>query len=235
MGLRNLGCRRPLGTIKVRVLCCRSAERSPPTSTPGRGSGILGGHDEPVHAGLRGRRGGGRWAGSWLAWTARRGPGRRWSGRPTRHGCGRRSSRWCTPTTPRNWPPRSTSRPSMPCQQPRSAGPQNQPPGAGRIHAGPCRVRTGLPWPGRGVLEGLLGELEEPLGGVRVQPTVVADRHPAEALVDLSADADLLVVGSRGHGGFGELLLGSVSHAVVLHAVCPVVIVPSQRDDRGTA
>jgi nucleotide-binding universal stress UspA family protein len=38
-------------------------------------------------------------------------------------------------------------------------------------------------------LEGLLGELEEPLGGVRVQPTVVADRHPAKALVDLSADA----------------------------------------------
>jgi hypothetical protein len=39
-------------------------------------------------------------------------------------------------------------------------------------------------------LKGLLGELEESLGGVRVQPTVVADQHPAEALVDLSADAD---------------------------------------------
>jgi nucleotide-binding universal stress UspA family protein len=83
-------------------------------------------------------------------------------------------------------------------------------------------------------LQGLLGELEEPLGGVRVQPTVVADQHPAEALVDLSADAELLVVGSRGHGGFGELLLGSVSHAVVLHAVCPVVVVPSPRDERRT-
>ena len=83
-------------------------------------------------------------------------------------------------------------------------------------------------------LEGLLGELEEPLGGVRVQPTVVADRHPAEALVDLSADAELLVVGARGHGGFGGLLLGSVSHAVVLHAVCPVVVVPSPRDERQT-
>jgi nucleotide-binding universal stress UspA family protein len=64
--------------------------------------------------------------------------------------------------------------------------------------------------------------------------SVVADRHPAEALVSLSADAELLVVGSRGHGGFGELLLGSVSHAVVLHAVCPVVVVPSQRDERRT-
>jgi nucleotide-binding universal stress UspA family protein len=83
-------------------------------------------------------------------------------------------------------------------------------------------------------LQGLLGELEEPLGGVRVQPTEVAASTPAEALVDLSADADLLVVGSRGHGGFGELLLGSVSHGVVPHAVCPVVVVPSPRDERRT-
>jgi nucleotide-binding universal stress UspA family protein len=77
-----------------------------------------------------------------------------------------------------------------------------------------------------------LDDLQEPLRGVQVQPTVVADQHPAEALVDLSADAELLMLGSRGHGGFGELLLGSVSHAVVLHAVCPVVVVPSPRDKR---
>jgi nucleotide-binding universal stress UspA family protein len=63
---------------------------------------------------------------------------------------------------------------------------------------------------------------------------VVEDRHPAEALVALSAEADLLVVGSRGRGGFTELLLGSVSHAAVLHAVCPVVVVPAHRDERGT-
>jgi nucleotide-binding universal stress UspA family protein len=42
-------------------------------------------------------------------------------------------------------------------------------------------------------LQGLLDELQEPLRGVQVQPTVVADQHPAEALVDLSADAELLV------------------------------------------
>jgi nucleotide-binding universal stress UspA family protein len=65
-----------------------------------------------------------------------------------------------------------------------------------------------------------------------VQQTVVEDRHPAEVLVRLSVDAELLVVGSRGRGGFSELLLGSVSHAVVLHAVCPVVVVPSARDER---
>jgi nucleotide-binding universal stress UspA family protein len=81
-------------------------------------------------------------------------------------------------------------------------------------------------------LAALLGELGETVGGVEVQPTVVEDRHPAEALVQLSVDADLLVVGSRGRGGVSELLLGSVSHAAVLHAVCPVVVVPSARDER---
>jgi nucleotide-binding universal stress UspA family protein len=83
------------------------------------------------------------------------------------------------------------------------------------------------------LLEALLGELEETVSRLEVQPTVVAERHPAEALVELSADADLLVVGSRGRGGFTELLLGSVSHAAVLHAVCPVVVVPSQQGKRG--
>ena len=83
------------------------------------------------------------------------------------------------------------------------------------------------------LLEGLLGELDEPLDGVQVQRTVVEDRHPAEALVELSADADLLVVGSRGRGGFSEMLLGSVSHAAVLHAVCPVVVVPSHGEERA--
>jgi nucleotide-binding universal stress UspA family protein len=83
------------------------------------------------------------------------------------------------------------------------------------------------------LLEALLGELEETVSGVEVQRTVVEDRRPAEALVELSNDADLLVVGSRGRGGFTELLLGSVSHATVLHAACPVVVVPSHRNERG--
>src|SRR5215207_7068395 len=82
------------------------------------------------------------------------------------------------------------------------------------------------------LLEALLGELGETVSGVEVQQTVVEDRHPAEALVQLSVDAELLVVGSRGRGGFSELLLGSVSHAAVLHAVCPVVVIPSSRDER---
>jgi nucleotide-binding universal stress UspA family protein len=44
-------------------------------------------------------------------------------------------------------------------------------------------------------------------------------------LLDESKDADLLVVGSRGMGGFRELLLGSVSQQCAHHATCPVVIV----------
>jgi len=52
---------------------------------------------------------------------------------------------------------------------------------------------------------------------------------PAQALVEASKDSDLLVVGSRGGGGFGHLVLGSVSQQVVHHASCPVVVVPTGR------
>ena len=49
--------------------------------------------------------------------------------------------------------------------------------------------------------------------------------HAARALLDSARSADLLVVGSRGHGGFVGALLGSVSQHCVSHANCPVVVV----------
>ena len=49
--------------------------------------------------------------------------------------------------------------------------------------------------------------------------------HPRQVLVDSSADADLLVLGSRGLGGFADMLLGSVSEYCACYAKCTVVIV----------
>ena len=60
--------------------------------------------------------------------------------------------------------------------------------------------------------------------GVELESSV-AEGPAAPALVEAADGADLLVVGSRGHGGFAGLLLGSVSQQAAHHAPCPVVIV----------
>ena len=55
--------------------------------------------------------------------------------------------------------------------------------------------------------------------------TVSAPGHAAKVLIDNAADAQMLVVGSRGHGGFTGLLLGSVGQHVVSHSETPVVVI----------
>jgi nucleotide-binding universal stress UspA family protein len=49
---------------------------------------------------------------------------------------------------------------------------------------------------------------------------------PVEELIDAGKDADMIVVGSRGAGGFTRLMMGSVAGQVVQHAYCPVLVVP---------
>ena len=51
----------------------------------------------------------------------------------------------------------------------------------------------------------------------------------AQEMISASKDSDLVVVGSRGGGGFARLMLGSVSNQVVNHATCPVVVIPADR------
>jgi nucleotide-binding universal stress UspA family protein len=74
----------------------------------------------------------------------------------------------------------------------------------------------------------LSSELVSPATSAPDEPPIEVVRvvgHPAEQLLRLSADAQLVVVGSRGRGGFTGLLLGSVSQAALHHSDCPVAIV----------
>ncbi len=64
----------------------------------------------------------------------------------------------------------------------------------------------------------------DPASPVKISSTV-RQGNAARILLDAASGADMLVVGSRGHGGFAEALLGSVSQHCVHHAACPVVII----------
>ena len=65
--------------------------------------------------------------------------------------------------------------------------------------------------------------------GVEVVTTIKSG-HAADVLVEVSKDADLLVVGIRGHHDLSRVLLGSVGMHCVHHAVCPVVVVRGNDD-----
>ncbi|HEY8340519.1 MAG TPA: universal stress protein [Egibacteraceae bacterium] len=74
------------------------------------------------------------------------------------------------------------------------------------------------------LLDEVCAQAADALEGVDVT-TEPREGGATAALLAAAADADLLVVGSRGRGGFADLLLGSVSHQCASHAPCPVVIV----------
>ncbi len=81
-------------------------------------------------------------------------------------------------------------------------------------------------------LDATMHEVVPDPNGLAIERRVV-EGAPATVLVDESRHADLLVVGSRGHGGFTGLLLGSVSQQCAHHAACPVVIVRASNGEPG--
>lgn len=94
-------------------------------------------------------------------------------------------------------------------------------------------------WPGddekvaeiRKAAESAAAAIAATLGASQPESVTVTaiNGFPAQALIDASKDSDLLVVGTRGGGGFAPLMLGSVSSQIVHHASCPVVVVPAGR------
>ena len=77
---------------------------------------------------------------------------------------------------------------------------------------------------------------DDALRAVRVEEVgitgEVAQGHPAAVLLEASHEADLLVVGAHGYGGFTGLLLGSISNQVIHHARCPALVVKPRHQAR---
>ncbi|MFJ9447456.1 universal stress protein [Kitasatospora sp. NPDC101235] len=88
----------------------------------------------------------------------------------------------------------------------------------------PIEAYEGLPGIARKTLDDSVREVTGPDAPVGIR-TRVQEGGAAECLLDAARGAELLVVGSRGHGGFTGALLGSVGQHCVQHAPCPVVVV----------
>ena len=122
------------------------------------------------------------------------------------------------------------------------------------VRPGPVRPATGVYWAlhtlpegglsqeqARQAVQEFINQVASEIGEKVPEVTVnVAYGGAAEELVNASRDAEMLVVGSRGSGGFARLLTGSVSSQVAHHADCPVAVIPNttvpaedQPDARG--
>jgi nucleotide-binding universal stress UspA family protein len=79
--------------------------------------------------------------------------------------------------------------------------------------------------------EAAQAETDKTLGSLPDHPEAVTVKAvhglPAEVLINEGADADMIVLGSRGGGGFSRMVMGSVASQVVHHAHCPVVVLPA--------
>jgi nucleotide-binding universal stress UspA family protein len=91
-------------------------------------------------------------------------------------------------------------------------------------YPGPAADETNYEEVAAEVVADIVAEVAGPAAPAEVRPRA-AHGNAASVLLAAAAGADLLVVGSRGHGGFVEALLGSVSQHCVHHATCPVVVV----------
>lgn len=81
--------------------------------------------------------------------------------------------------------------------------------------------------------EALVARLVDGLDGLDATGHAIESHNAARTLVEESKGADMLVVSSRGLGGFKTLMLGSVSQQCAHHAECPVVIIRSQPEARA--
>lgn len=88
-------------------------------------------------------------------------------------------------------------------------------------------VSEQLTEPARNMLQEVEDDIVKQFSGLDISIHILSGR-PADALVQASASADLVVMGTRGRGGFRGLVLGSVSQAVLVDAVCPVMVVPNR-------
>jgi nucleotide-binding universal stress UspA family protein len=111
------------------------------------------------------------------------------------------------------------------------------------VRPSPVRPATGIYWgvhaypeddhnpdATRKAVQQFVDKAESETGETPPEITVdVVTGDAAEELINASRDADMVVVGSRGGGGFAQLLMGSVSSKVTHHAACPVVVVRATR------
>jgi nucleotide-binding universal stress UspA family protein len=105
---------------------------------------------------------------------------------------------------------------------------------AGGLGAAPGFTPTDMETAARDALDEAIARAGAAAQGIEIE-TRVREGHPSDVLVNESADADLLIVGSRGLGGFRGMLLGSVSHECAHHARCPVLIIRSPRPHSDAA